>query len=63
MNWLVKEEPTHYSFDDLVRDKTTSWTGVRNPGVRSTAAAVGGCPQRGTFTPRADRKPAAPIAC
>lgn len=31
MNWLVKEEPTHYSFDDLVRDKKTSWTGVRNP--------------------------------
>ena len=31
MNWLVKEEPTHYSFDDLVRDGHTSWTGVRNP--------------------------------
>ena len=30
MNWLVKEEPTHYSFDDLVRDKQTSWTGVKN---------------------------------
>ncbi|MGH9371714.1 MAG: EVE domain-containing protein [Vicinamibacterales bacterium] len=30
MNWLVKEEPTHYSFDDLVRDKKTSWTGVKN---------------------------------
>ena len=31
MNWLVKEEPTHYSFDNLVRDGRTSWTGVRNP--------------------------------
>src|ERR687896_1999620 len=31
MNWLMKEEPTHYSFDDLARDKKTSWTGVRNP--------------------------------
>ena len=31
MNWLMKEEPTHYSFDDLVRDGKTSWTGVRNP--------------------------------
>jgi predicted RNA-binding protein with PUA-like domain len=31
MNWLVKEEPTHYSFDDLVNDGRTSWTGVRNP--------------------------------
>ena len=31
MNWLVKEEPTHYSYDDLVRDGRTAWTGVRNP--------------------------------
>lgn len=31
MNWLLKEEPDHYSFDDLVRDEKTSWTGVRNP--------------------------------
>ncbi len=31
MNWLVKEEPTHYNFDDLIRDGRTSWTGVRNP--------------------------------
>jgi predicted RNA-binding protein with PUA-like domain len=30
MNWLIKEEPTHYSFDDLVRDGRTAWTGVRN---------------------------------
>jgi predicted RNA-binding protein with PUA-like domain len=30
VNWLMKEEPTHYSFDDLVRDKKTSWTGVKN---------------------------------
>ena len=31
MNWLFKEEPTHYSFDDLVRERKTSWSGVRNP--------------------------------
>jgi predicted RNA-binding protein with PUA-like domain len=31
MNWLMKEEPSHYSFDDLVRDGRTAWTGVRNP--------------------------------
>ena len=31
MNWLVKEEPAHYSFDDLVRDGRTRWSGVRNP--------------------------------
>lgn len=30
MNFLFKEEPTHYSFDDLVRDGKTSWTGVKN---------------------------------
>jgi predicted RNA-binding protein with PUA-like domain len=30
MNWLVKEEPTHYGFDTLVKDKKTVWSGVRN---------------------------------
>jgi len=29
--WLVKEEPDHYSFDQLVRDRKTVWAGVRNP--------------------------------
>ena len=28
--WLVKSEPAKYSFDDLVRDKKTTWDGVRN---------------------------------
>ncbi len=28
--WLVKSEPGAWSWDDQVRDKTTSWTGVRN---------------------------------
>ena len=27
---MFKEEPTHYSYDDLVKDGRTSWTGVRN---------------------------------
>jgi predicted RNA-binding protein with PUA-like domain len=31
MNWLMKEEPSHYSYDDLAREGRTSWTGVRNP--------------------------------
>jgi predicted RNA-binding protein with PUA-like domain len=26
----MKEEPAHYSFDDLVREGKTSWTGVKN---------------------------------
>lgn len=30
MNFLFKEEPAHYGFDDLVRDKTTVWSGVKN---------------------------------
>jgi predicted RNA-binding protein with PUA-like domain len=31
MNWLFKEEPGNYSYDELVRDGKTTWTGVRNP--------------------------------
>ena len=31
MNWLFKEEPAHYSFDALVKDKKTVWSGVKNP--------------------------------
>ena len=31
MNWLFKEEPSHYSFDELVKDKKTVWSGVKNP--------------------------------
>ena len=29
--WVLKTEPTSYSFDQLVRDKTTTWDGVSNP--------------------------------
>jgi predicted RNA-binding protein with PUA-like domain len=31
MRWLFKEEPTHYSYDDLVKDGKTTWSGVKNP--------------------------------
>lgn len=31
MHWLFKEEPSHYAYDDLVRDGQTRWSGVRNP--------------------------------
>jgi predicted RNA-binding protein with PUA-like domain len=31
MNWLFKEEPTHYGFDAFVKDKKTVWSGVKNP--------------------------------
>ena len=30
MRWLVKEEPSSYSFADLQRDGRTVWAGVRN---------------------------------
>ena len=30
-HWLLKSEPSAYSWDQLVKDKKTSWTGVRNP--------------------------------
>ena len=29
-HWLVKTEPSAYSWSDLVRDGKTSWSGVRN---------------------------------
>lgn len=29
-HWLVKSEPSAYSWDDLVKDGKTAWTGVRN---------------------------------
>ncbi len=28
--WLVKQEPSDYSWDDFVRDGSTAWTGIRN---------------------------------
>jgi len=30
MYWLVKSEPTVYSFDQLVKDKQTVWNGIRS---------------------------------
>lgn len=33
--WLIKSEPTAYSIDDLKRDKTTLWEGVRNYQARN----------------------------
>jgi len=35
-SWLVKQEPEDYSWDDLVRDKKTAWTGVRNFQARNS---------------------------
>ena len=40
MNWLFKEEPSNYSFDALVKDKSTVWSGVRNPVAQRNLHAV-----------------------
>ena len=29
--WLVKTEPSTYSYDDLEREHTAVWDGVKNP--------------------------------
>jgi predicted RNA-binding protein with PUA-like domain len=33
-HWLVKSEPSVYSFDQLTKDKSTVWSGVRNYAAR-----------------------------
>lgn len=33
--WLVKQEPSSYSWSDFVADGKTSWTGVRNFAARN----------------------------
>jgi predicted RNA-binding protein with PUA-like domain len=40
MNWLFKEEPTHYGFDAFVKDGKTVWSGVRNPVAQKHLRAV-----------------------
>ena len=34
-HWLVKSEPFKYSWDDLVKDESTYWDGVRNYQARN----------------------------
>ncbi|MBV9009800.1 MAG: EVE domain-containing protein [Verrucomicrobia bacterium] len=38
--WLVKQEPSAYSWDHFVRDGKTSWTGVRNFTARNNLRAM-----------------------
>ena len=40
MNWLFKEEPTSYSFEQFSRDGGTSWAGVKNPLAQKHLRAV-----------------------
>ncbi len=38
--WLVKSEPDVYSWDDLLKDKKTTWDGVRNFQARNNLKAM-----------------------
>ena len=38
--WLVKSEPGAYSWSDLVKEKKTSWTGVRNFKARNNLRSM-----------------------
>jgi predicted RNA-binding protein with PUA-like domain len=38
--WLVKSEPSTYSFAQLKKDKRTAWTGVRNYQARNHLRAM-----------------------
>jgi predicted RNA-binding protein with PUA-like domain len=40
MTWLFKEEPESYSFDALVKDGHTVWSGVKNPLAQQHLRAV-----------------------
>jgi predicted RNA-binding protein with PUA-like domain len=40
--WLVKSEPDAYSWDQLVADQVTPWTGVRNHSAKLNLAAMKG---------------------
>src|SRR5262245_4020310 len=38
--WLMKSEPSKYSFAQLVRDKKTTWDGIRNFEARNNMRAM-----------------------
>jgi len=39
-HWLVKQEPTAYSWDQFMADGRTAWTGVRNFQARNNLSAM-----------------------
>jgi predicted RNA-binding protein with PUA-like domain len=39
--WLVKQEPSSYSWSDFVAEGGTSWTGVRNYAARNNLRRMG----------------------
>jgi predicted RNA-binding protein with PUA-like domain len=40
MNWLFKEEPSHYSYDAFAKDGSAVWSGVKNPVAQRHLRAV-----------------------
>jgi predicted RNA-binding protein with PUA-like domain len=40
MNWLIKSEPSKYSWEKFVEDKHTFWDGVRNFTARNNLKAM-----------------------
>jgi predicted RNA-binding protein with PUA-like domain len=38
--WLIKSEPGTYSIDDMQKEKTTFWSGVRNYQARNNLKAM-----------------------
>ena len=38
--WLVKSEPYKYSWNDMIKDNTTYWDGVRNYQARNNMKAM-----------------------
>jgi predicted RNA-binding protein with PUA-like domain len=39
-DWLLKTEPEVYAFEDLLREGTTAWSGVRNPQAQANLRAM-----------------------
>jgi predicted RNA-binding protein with PUA-like domain len=39
-HWLIKSEPSKYSWDQFVKDKQTHWDGVRNYAARNNLRAM-----------------------
>lgn len=38
--WLIKSEPSAYSWEQLMKDKKTDWTGVRNYAARNNLRSM-----------------------
>ena len=40
MNWLFKDEPSSYNYEELAKDRRTTWSGVRNPAAQKNLRSV-----------------------